>query len=80
MENVKQINWYTKDKKAKNVTHIIKGVAKKFTIEEVNILKDYFDSLEDINSVYIKDGYLVVYFNYKVIYPSKKMLIDDGLL
>lgn len=80
LEEVKKINWHTKDKKAKNVTHIIKGVGKKFLDNEMRILKKYFDSLEDINSVYIKNGYLEIYYDYMAIYPDKNMLIRDGFL
>ena len=72
------LNWYVRDKKAKNVSMIIKGVGKKFSNMELLELETFFKTISYVRSIYIEDGYLDIYYDYKNFYPDKNMMIKDG--
>ena len=84
MDNIKKevnkLDWFTKDGKAKNKTQIFKGVGKKFNSEELSLLNTFLSTLPGIESVYIKDGHLDVYYDNMKIYPSIYCLKRDGFL
>ena len=78
--SIKDLNWFVKDKKAVNAAMIIKAVGKKFNDEELKTIYDFFINIKYVQSVYIRNGYLDIYFNHMKFYPDIYNLKNDGYL